>query len=555
MATVRARKLKDGSTSYIIQVKFKDKGSGNQILRTTTWKPEDTMSEKQIERAVTIFADNFEKEVKNTVNGCTATAENPNITFRDFADKWLEKTQRDCSLTYYEHSKDILKLANQYIGGFKIRELNPAIIQNFYDKLDKLQKTTSRVVPKPEFREVLETHGFKYMNLRYDYHVQACTLANAFAGKPVSKGWSIGLAEKTGIPFEELFDEKIIVEPYAYETINKIKRTVRAVLSLAKKNRLIDDNYALADYINFPKRPTHRIECMDDEEAKLFYKTVMEYPNIRYKTAMLLFLLTGFRRGEVAGLQWGDIDFEEKTITVNRSLTTVTGHGVVLKEPKTENSKRTITIADTLVNALQTYRKWWVQRREDFGDYMQENDYLFTQENGERLNPSTYTGWLNKVLKAAGLDHHSLHSLRHTNITMQIAAGVPLVTVSARAGHARTSTTSDIYAHFIKSSDKTAAQVIDKMFTDEPKRGCDTAATKNTETKFTKNSGDILESADTHTTGSSEDRRLDFIDEFKKTKEEMKRLGFETLEEYEKYLDFIELQQRKKAQKNKDFEM
>ena len=65
---------------------------------------------------------------------------------------------------------------------------------------------------------------------------------------------------------------------------------------------------------------------------------------------------------------------------------------------------------------------------------------------------------------AAGLSHRTVHSLRHTNITMQIAAGVPLVTVAGRAGHARTSTTTDIYSHFLKSSDKTAAEKLEQMF-------------------------------------------------------------------------------------------
>lgn len=552
MATIRTRKLKDGSTSYIIQVKFKDKGSGKQILRTTTWKPETAMTPKQEERAAAVFAYDFEKKIKDTVSGSAASAETPNITFREFAAKWLEKTKRDCSLSYYVNSSDIIKEVNEYIGGYRLRDISPAVIQNLYDKLDKLQKTTSRIVPKPEFRQVLESYGFKYMNLRYDYRVQACTLANAFAGKPVSKGWSYGLAEKINVPFDKLFDEKIITEPYAYETIHKYKRTIRAILSLAKKNRLITDNYASADYIDFPKRPSHSIEVMDDEEAKLFYKTVMEHPNIRYKTAMLLFLLTGFRRGEVAGLEWKDINFEEKTITVNRSLTSVTRHGTILKEPKTEGSKRTITVADTLLDALKEYREWQQNQRDERGDYMQENDYLFTQENGERLNPSTYTGWLNKVLKSAGLDHHSLHSLRHTNITMQIAAGVPLVTVSARAGHARTSTTSDIYAHFIKSSDKTAAEVIDNLFNSKDTESPTTilAVTKNNA-----NVERIVESNECTKDENADTEEFEFLDTFRKVKEEMKRLGFETLAEYEEYLDFIEIQRRKKAEKSKDFEM
>ena len=531
MATIRKRILKDGSNAYNVQVKFKDKGSGKTILETTTWRPDAKMSPKQEERAVQIFAEQFEKQIRNTVKGSTATAENPNITFRDFAAEWLEKVKRENSLNYYVKSKDAIDLVNGYIGGYKLRELNPAIIQNCYDKLDQLKKHTSRVIPKKEFRAVLESAGYNYMRLRYELNVQCCTLANALAGKTVSKTWSSDFSERVHIPFDKLFDEKVIEENYAYESIHKIKRTVRAILSTAKKKRLVVDNYASADYITFPKRPSHKIECMSDDDAKRFYNAIMEYPDIRYKTAMLLFLLSGFRRGEVAGLEWRDIDFEKGEISINRSVTTVKGFGMVLKEPKTETSKRTVTVPDTLMQVLKEYREWQQDRREQFGDYMQDNDFLFTQDNGERLYPSTFSGWMNKILKSANIDHYSLHSLRHTNITMQIAAGVPLVTVSARAGHARTSTTSDIYAYALRSSDREAANTIDRVFNEEKTL--------------------VKAVTSPETINSSTGDEIVLKDEFKKAKEEMKRLGFETFDEYQEYLDYIEMRKVRK----KDMEM
>ena len=83
---------------------------------------------------------------------------------------------------------------------------------------------------------------------------------------------------------------------------------------------------------------------------------------------------------------------------------------------------------------------------------------------GDPIYPSTIEFWVDKVCQAAGLPHLMLHSLRHINITMQIAAGVPLVTVAGRAGHARTSTTTDIYSHFLKTADRTAAKKLEELF-------------------------------------------------------------------------------------------
>lgn len=527
MATIRKRELKSG-TSYVIQVKFTDKGSGQQIVRSRVWKPEPGMTIKQASRAVAVFADEFEKEVKESISGSAGIIDNPNITFREFSEQWLERTKRDQSLSYYVHSQRILEQVNKSIGGYKLRELTPAILQNYFNKLDSTKKVVKQVTPKPDFRKILNNYGYNYMNLRYNFKIQSCSLANALAGKPVSKTWSSNLCERLGISFDELFQEKITETEYAYETIHKYKSTIRAILSLAKKNRLVADNYATADYIDFPKKPAHRIECMDDEQARRFYETVIVYPNIKIKTAMLVFLLTGFRRGEVAGLEWKDIDFKNNTITVSRSITTVEGYGSVQKEPKTENSKRTITAAKTLMYALKEYKLWQDMQKEALGDYMMDSDKVFTQENGKNINPSTFYGWLKKVLKAANLEHHSLHSIRHTNITMQIAAGVPLVTVAARAGHARASTTTDVYAHFIKSSDQIAADSIDKMF--NPDMDID-------DSSFPKQLKDksVLE--------TKPKTKVELVLSFRKAKMEMERLGIDT---YDEYLDYLEFEEAKK---------
>ena len=206
------------------------------------------------------------------------------------------------------------------------------------------------------------------------------------------------------------------------------------------------------------------IDYMNDEDAKKFYAAADAFEDIRYKTAALTLLLTGVRRGELCGLEWADIDFEEATITIARSITTVSGFGVVEKEPKTESSKREIAISNKLLSTLAEYKAWYDQYRKDVGDRWTGTDRIFIGEDGNRIYPGTIDNWVDKICEAAGLPHRTVHSLRHTNITMQIAAGVPLVTVSGRAGHARTSTTTDIYSHFLKSSDKTAAEKLEKLF-------------------------------------------------------------------------------------------
>lgn len=98
------------------------------------------------------------------------------------------------------------------------------------------------------------------------------------------------------------------------------------------------------------------------------------------------------------------------------------------------------------------------------GDKRENSNRLFIGEYGGNIYPGTINMWMKKICRSAGLEERTVHSLRHTNITMQIAAGVPIVTVAGRAGHARTSTTTDIYSHFLKTADRSAAQKIEEIF-------------------------------------------------------------------------------------------
>ena len=104
---------------------------------------------------------------------------------------------------------------------------------------------------------------------------------------------------------------------------------------------------------------------------------------------------------------------------------------------------------------------------------------------------------------------------------MQIAAGVPIVTVSKRAGHARTSTTTDIYAYALESSDQVAAEKIEDIFSGK------------TNIKIGMINEDV----------SQEEKADDSVNEFRKAKEEMKRLGFDSFKEYQEYLEFKRIRQ------------
>lgn len=468
MASIVKRESKSGIT-FRIQVKVKDRGSGKTITHSTTYKPTAGLTEKQMQREAVIFADQYENSIKETTSACDSEQfMTGDTTLTDYAWQWLERRKDELSATYYMNCKLAITHITENIGNYHLNELNPAIVQKYFDAVDKREKTVVTVDPKPEaIRAQMEKSGKNYMTLRYQDKINSCALANALKGIRVSEEFASELAKVLGCRVNAIFDIERRSEKFAFESNHKIKRTLRVILATAKKQRLVADNYASSDFINFPKRPPREIDYMNDEDAKKFYNAANDFSDIRVKAATLILLLTGMRRGELCGLEWDDIDFDEETITICRSVVTVATMGAITKDPKTESSKRVIGISDHLIGVLREYKEWYDNYREALGDRWVNSNRVFIKENGDGLYPSTVEQWVHKICRAAGLPNRTVHSLRHTNITMQIAAGVPLVTVAGRAGHARTSTTTDIYSHFLKSSDRTAAKVLESVFDEE----------------------------------------------------------------------------------------
>ncbi len=463
MATVTKRVGKKG-VSYLVQVKIRDKGSGKRIIKSSTWHAPSGITQYQIKRELDKYASEYETRVREQEALIDLSKSRKEITFKAYAGEWLDRVKLNHSLKYYTSCKDSIEYSNKHIGGYKLRELNPSIIQRFFDKIDARKKIVTQIVVKPRLRKLMRETGIGYMKLTDEYGISNSTLCHMLQYKQVSIETAKSVADIFKKEVEELFNVRKLVTSYAHETNGQIKRTVRAILSVAKKQRLVKDNYATADFINFPKKPHKEIVCYEGDQVGRFYKAIMEEKDIRIKTSMLTLLSTGVRRGELCGLEWKDIDFDKSTITIARSVITVKGYGVITKEPKTEASKRTISIPQVLVNQLMKYKEWKDKYKMEYGDLWFENDRLFTRENGERIHPSSLRRWLKIMLRGTELPFITIHSLRHTAITFMIMEGVPMAVVSGRAGHAKISTTSDIYTHFTKAGDQQASDRLDNAF-------------------------------------------------------------------------------------------
>ena len=169
---------------------------------------------------------------------------------------------------------------------------------------------------------------------------------------------------------------------------------------------------------------------------------------------------TGARRGEVCGLRWSDIDTGSRTLSIQRSVASVSG-GTIVKDTKTHAARRIALDTDTLA-VLATHRERMQRRALLCRADLDPDGFVFTTtaDGSQPLHPDTITGTFSRLCRAAGLNSVRLHDLRHLHATQLLAAGVPVRTVSGRLGHANAATTLNVYAHFLEASDRDAADVI-----------------------------------------------------------------------------------------------
>lgn len=112
---------------------------------------------------------------------------------------------------------------------------------------------------------------------------------------------------------------------------------------------------------------------------------------------------------------------------------------------------------------MNQHRIWQTKRRLEVGDLWNHTEYLFTSYNGLPLHPDTISSWFRKFTAKYDLPDVSIHSLRHTNVTMLLMRGLPVKAVSSRLGHANAITTSNIYSHALKSKEERASEIMDDI--------------------------------------------------------------------------------------------
>ena len=172
-----------------------------------------------------------------------------------------------------------------------------------------------------------------------------------------------------------------------------------------------------------------------------------------------LLLTTGVRRGECFGLQWGDIDFENRIIHIERNVTYTTLKGISVGLPKTNTGIREIPITEGVLSLLTDYK---ISESQNIS--LSDNMFLFhTQESPLQPHDPTYiTKHMKKFMKRIGLPDMSPHDLRHTCASLLLQSGADIKSVQDILGHSNASTTLNFYVRSnMESMQRATAKAFD----------------------------------------------------------------------------------------------
>lgn len=417
MASIRKR-----GKNYRITVSNGRDIHDKQILETITWTPDPEKTDKQNEKDLQKFALDFEERVKN--GKCLKGRK---MTYLEYSKLWMEQySTSQMEDTSYETTESYLRLhILPAIGHIRLSELQPLHITRLYNKM----------------AETGYTRNGKHM----DYSPSTIKRVHQIINSSLNTAVQWQLIESN--PCERAKPPKSAkIQKDNYLTLEQTKAFFAQ----------LDEPYRVPHGGRLPKNGVRHYDTKKFE--------------LKYKVLLYVAVFGGFRRGELVSLTWDDVDLDANTINITKSTARTKRYGNITKAPKNGHSVRKIVLPDFVIDMLREYKAEQDRYKTSLGDYWDGDNYIFIQNDGQRIDLSTPNKIVKKVIRIYNAGHEdklpdiTLHGLRHTSATLLISQNVDVKTVSRRLGHAETSTTMNIYAHALEKRDTVASDSLGALF-------------------------------------------------------------------------------------------
>ena len=324
----------------------------------------------------------------------------PKLTLQDFIPQYLSIVHDRLSPTTYEFYNHVIdNLIIPALGHLKIKSIKPVHVQAFVQQISSM---------------------------------------------PANKH------NKVGSP-----DQKI-----SANTVKRYLCVLQSIFKQAVKLDIIPINPAAAEKLTLQKVVAPKIEIFTKQEAAEML-SYLEQEELQFQALIQLAIMTGARRGELTALKFSDIDYNTNKITIERAAIKLKGKPVATKPPK-DYEVRTITVNNQCISLIKMLKEEKEEQQIRLGNQWHDGDWMFTQWNGEIMNPQTPTKQFSKFLIKNNLRHRKFHSLRHTSATLLLYGGENIKQVQERLGHGDIETTNK-YLHYLAEADEEAATVLQDM--------------------------------------------------------------------------------------------
>lgn len=234
-------------------------------------------------------------------------------------------------------------------------------------------------------------------------------------------------------------------------------RLLHEALEYAVKWQIIPINPAKA--VSPPKAKKAEFNVLTKEQIQMVLEHSKGKP---YYNVVFLAIHTGMRRGEIFGLKWKDIDFNNQILSIRRTLQRIKNKGYVLLDAtKTDGSRRSVTLTDSVIQLLKQIKDKQEKDKLIFGSAYDDQDLVFATPEGKFLNMENLTRNFGRMVKKLDVPYVRFHDLRHCHATILMLQGVHPKIVSERLGHSSTKLTMDTYSHVMPNMQREAAQKLD----------------------------------------------------------------------------------------------
>lgn len=460
MANLQERRDKSGKLiSYSIRV-HRGRGTDGKQLKpwTATFEVSPTWTEKSARKKAEAFAATFEKECREGV------ASDSRLKFEEYCNYVIDlKQQRGVKHSTVVRYRELTQRIYPAIGHIKLKDLRADHLNSLYTSLGKpgAGKGTSHATAKANLLELLKTQKITRVSLAEQSGVPLRTVYAAVKGQQISSEAANAIAKALKLPPEKLFALQENERTLSPKTVLEHHRLISTVLDQAEKEGLVPFN--VASKATLPKVSKKEVNYFQPEQVAAIRDALDTEPT-KWRMLTHLLLITGARRGEVLGLKWSAVDFAGNRVHICNNILYSPDVGIYEDTPKTSTSDRWVSLPAEMMQLLRQYQVWQNTERLRLGEYYQNQDFLFAQDNGNPMHPDSVTDWLSKFSKRHGLPHINPHAFRHTMASMLYFNGVDSVSISKRLGHAQVSTTANIYAHVMEAANQKNADILADVF-------------------------------------------------------------------------------------------